>query len=264
MDRPMFLDGSHKSWIGYAIAAAILIVVVALRLFLGRKVRGSKPGSFWLVSAACAAVIAYIFAHFRSDAGSMLAVPVAQAPLWLFQALALVFVALIVRAMMRRKDESGARQDAYSRVGIAIQSISFVIVAIGPVTTTLPSRSGAGVLGFAAVLLLMTAVIGLFGASSSALGKNWSIKARTLSDHELVRSGPYAHVRHPIYLAMLLFLLAMAIAVGHWFLLIVALPIFMVGTAMRTTAEDRLLEASFGQEFIEYRNSTPGLFPRIG
>jgi protein-S-isoprenylcysteine O-methyltransferase Ste14 len=63
---------------------------------------------------------------------------------------------------------------------------------------------------------------------------------------------------------MLLFLLAMAVALGHWVQLIAALPIFLIGTRLRTNAEDRLLEARFGQEFIDYRSSTPALLPKIG
>jgi protein-S-isoprenylcysteine O-methyltransferase Ste14 len=191
-------------------------------------------------------------------------IAVAQTQLWLFQGLALAFVVLVVLAMMRRRNESGAQQDGQSRIAVAIQGASFLVLWYGPVKATLPWLSPLGVAGFAAVLLLMGAVLGLFAVSSSALGKNWSIKARTLSDHELVRRGPYAYVRHPIYLAMLLFLLAMAVALGHWLQLVAAAPFFFIGTKMRIDAEDRLLEASFGQEFVDYRNSTPALFPKIG
>ena len=105
--------------------------------------------------------------------------------------------------------------------------------------------------------------VGLFAASSRALGRNWSLVARTRTDHELVRSGPYARIRHPIYLGMLLFLLALAVAVGHWIQLLIAVPVFLVGTAIRTRIEDLLLEQSFGDVFREYRSSTPALIPRI-
>jgi protein-S-isoprenylcysteine O-methyltransferase Ste14 len=254
----------QPGWIAYALPAAIVVLAVALRLWLGGRIGRLKSGGLWIVPAVILAVFAYSFVHARSLGWDKLAIPVAQPQVWLFQALAVAFVALIVVAAMRRKDEGGARQDGRSRVGIAIQGAAFVLAGFGPVKATLPPLSVPAVAGFALVLLLMAAVLGLFAASSSALGRNWSIKARTLADHELIRSGPYAFVRHPIYLAMLLFLLAMVIALGHWALLIVALPIFLVGTRMRTTAEDRLLEESFGQDFVDYCNSTPALFPRIG
>lgn len=260
----MRLMTSQSGWIGYALPAAIVILLVVLRLSLGRRIGRLKSGGLWIVPAALVAVAAYGFMHARTLEWDALAIPVAQPQVWLFQALALAFVALIVVAATRRKDEGGARQDGRSRIGIAMQGFAFVLVGIGPVIATLPSLSVPAVTGFGFVLLLMAAVLALFAASSSALGRNWSIKARTLADHELIRSGPYAFVRHPIYFAMLLFLLAMVIALGHWVLLIVALPVFLIGTKMRTTAEDRLLEARFGQDFIDYRNSTPAMFPRLG
>jgi protein-S-isoprenylcysteine O-methyltransferase Ste14 len=110
---------------------------------------------------------------------------------------------------------------------------------------------------------LMVGATWLFAASSSALGRNWSIVARMRSDHELIRSGPYARVRHPIYLGLLLFLLALAVAFGHWPQLIIAVPLYLAGTRIRTDVEDRLLEQTFGESFREYRNSTPALLPRF-
>jgi protein-S-isoprenylcysteine O-methyltransferase Ste14 len=103
----------------------------------------------------------------------------------------------------------------------------------------------------------------LFAASSNALGRNWSIVARTRSDHELVQSGPYARVRHPIYLGLLLFLLGLAVAYGHWLQLVIAVPLYLAGTRIRTSIEDRLLESRFGDVFRDYRNSTPSLIPRL-
>jgi len=113
------------------------------------------------------------------------------------------------------------------------------------------------------VVVLMSGAIALFAASSRELGRNWSLVARMRSDHELVRTGPYARVRHPIYLGMLLFLLALAVALGHWAQLIVAIPVFLAGTTIRTHLEDGLLEQQFGETFRAYRSSTPALIPRL-
>ena len=128
----------------------------------------------------------------------------------------------------------------------------------------LPLWSPVSIVGALAVFLLMGGTLYLFVASSNALGKNWSLEARMRTDHQLIRSGPYARIRHPIYLGMLLFLLGLAVALGHWFQLIVALPLFIVGTSIRTRSEDQLLEEQFGQEFTDYARSTPSLIPRLG
>ena len=60
---------------------------------------------------------------------------------------------------------------------------------------------------------------------------------------------------------MLLFLIALAAALGHWLQLIIAIRVFLPETRMRTDAE-RLLQESFGVSFREYRLSTPATFPQ--
>jgi len=62
---------------------------------------------------------------------------------------------------------------------------------------------------------------------------------------------------------MLLFLLGLAVAMGHWLQLIVGLPVFLIGTAIRTRAEDRLLEEQFGDEFRAYAAHTPAVVPGL-
>ena len=164
---------------------------------------------------------------------------------------------------LRRSKESGGKRKGNSRYGIILQSVGIGFIAIGPSRTELPWAHPAAIAAYAAILLLMCSAIGLFAWSSNRLGKNWSLEARTREDHELVSTGPYAHVRHPIYLAMLLFLLGMTIAFGHWLQLLFAVPVFILGTKMRTDAEEQLLEQSFGDSFRDYRSSTPAIIPKF-
>jgi protein-S-isoprenylcysteine O-methyltransferase Ste14 len=191
------------------------------------------------------------------------AVPICSAQYAAFTVSGLVFFYFLVKAFSRRRPEPGAKRDRRSQVGIIIQSVGIALAGFGPVKLTLWSLSAAGLAGTGAVLLLNGCAIALFAASSRELGRNWSLVARMRSDHELVRTGPYARVRHPIYLGMLFFLVALALALGHWLQLVVAIPVFLAGTAIRTRLEDGLLEESFGDAFREYRNSTPALFPKL-
>lgn len=189
--------------------------------------------------------------------------PVSHLQLWAFFALSLIFFLFLFRAVSRRTGEAGATSDRRSRLGILLQSLGIGVAAVGRVKPSLASLSPAGVAGTAAVVLLMGGAILLFASSSSALGRNWSIVARTLSDHELVRSGPYSRVRHPIYLGLLFFMLGLAVAYGHWLQLVIAVPLYLAGTRIRTSIEDSLLERRFGEVFRDYRNSTPALIPRL-
>lgn len=192
-----------------------------------------------------------------------LTMPVSQLQIWAYFALSIVFFVFLLRAFSRRRAEVGAKSDRRSKLGIVLQSIGIGAVGLGPARPALPPFSLASLVGTAAVVLLMGGAIILFAASSSALGRNWSIVARTRTDHELVQSGPYARVRHPIYLGLLLFLLGLATGLGHWLQLVIGLPLYLAGTEIRTRIEDRLLEQTFGNAFRDYRNSTPALLPRL-
>lgn len=189
--------------------------------------------------------------------------PISMLQFWAFSACGFVFFMYLLRALSRRGPELGANRDRRSQLGIAIQSIGIALAGFGSIRPTLPSLAPTSLASTAAILVLMGGAIGLFAASSRELGRNWSLVARTRSDHELIRTGPYSRVRHPIYLGMLLFLLALAVALGHWVQLLIAVPVFFAGTAIRTRLEDSLLEQSFGDAFEEYRSSTPALIPRL-
>jgi len=190
-----------------------------------------------------------------------LTTPVSLMQFWLFLGLSAVFFAFLIRASIRKGSDAGAKRDTRSRLGIILQSIGIGLAGFGPVLPILAPTDPIAIAGSIGVLIFTGGSIALFALSSSALGKNWSVVARTLDDHELVRHGPYAYVRHPIYLGMLLFLIGLAVALGHYAQLIVAIPIFLVGTTIRTRIEDRLLEAQFGDDFRSYARATPALIP---
>jgi protein-S-isoprenylcysteine O-methyltransferase Ste14 len=81
--------------------------------------------------------------------------------------------------------------------------------------------------------------------------------------HNLVTSGPYARVRHPIYTAMLLLLIGTGLAMSSLPRLVVALIVFAIGTTQRVRIEEQLLENSHGEEFRAYRERVPAVVPRL-
>jgi protein-S-isoprenylcysteine O-methyltransferase Ste14 len=95
------------------------------------------------------------------------------------------------------------------------------------------------------------------------LGKQWHYVARIVEGHRLIREGPYAYVRNPIYSAMFGMLIATGLIVTNWLALIAAVAIFYIGTRIRVTREESLLRAEFGKELDEYVRSVPALIPRL-
>jgi protein-S-isoprenylcysteine O-methyltransferase Ste14 len=94
-----------------------------------------------------------------------------------------------------------------------------------------------------------------------ALGKQWSLQARVLEDHKLVREGPYRFVRHPIYSGILGMIVAGGLAWTHWIGSTIALVLFGVGTAIRVQSEEKLLREQFGAEFEDYKRNVPAVLP---
>lgn len=111
----------------------------------------------------------------------------------------------------------------------------------------------AVIFGLASLLLMWTAI--------PALGKHWRLAAGVYEDHELVQSGPYGVVRHPIYASMLALLLATGLVLAPWFRLAIAVVIFCVGTLIRIQSEEKLLAERFGDQFAEYRKRVRAIIP---
>jgi protein-S-isoprenylcysteine O-methyltransferase Ste14 len=172
--------------------------------------------------------------------------------------------ALVWTYVRNRQPRDAARKSKRSIKGILLQSAGFATVGFGPIRVSIPWSAPASLVATALVVILAGAAVTLFIASSAAMGKNWSVVARTRADHQLIRTGPFAVVRHPIYLSLLLVLLSMAIAFGHWLNLMIALPLFAAGTVIRIREEEKLLRELFGEDHARYVREVPAFIPLIG
>ncbi|MGN6277394.1 MAG: methyltransferase family protein [Sphingomonas sp.] len=186
-----------------------------------------------------------------------------------FAALALGFLAFVIAVIVARSgraapDSGPQRRSPRSMLGIAIQALAFFATSIGTAGAMIDPLSPLALIEAAVIALLMAAAVWLFVWARRTMGRNWSIVARTRSGHELVTTGPFAHVRHPIYSAMALLLLALAIGLGNEWRLIVTLPLYALGTWLRIAEEEKLLRAMFGPAHDAYaarvKRFVPGLF----
>jgi protein-S-isoprenylcysteine O-methyltransferase Ste14 len=172
-------------------------------------------------------------------------------------------IAMLLRSAARGGERGGGASNL-SRLGILLQMIGFALTAFGPVRVTLPAAGPAALLAALAIALLLAGAVALFVTATGAMGRNWSLAARMRDDHQLVRSGIFARLRHPIYAGMALFLVALAVALGHLSHLILAAPFFLLGTAIRVGVEEKMLRERFGEDYQSYARSVkrfiPGLF----
>jgi protein-S-isoprenylcysteine O-methyltransferase Ste14 len=94
------------------------------------------------------------------------------------------------------------------------------------------------------------------------LGRNWSGEVRIGVDHELVRTGPYRLLRHPIYTAMLGMFLGTAISSSQYHALL-GLAILLLAYLRKTRLEERILQQTFGTDYEAYRRQTWALVPLL-
>src|SRR5438552_2624580 len=114
---------------------------------------------------------------------------------------------------------------------------------------------------WAGVLLTAAGVAVAFWARWH-LGANWSGVVTLKENHELIRTGPYKNIRHPIYTGILLALLGTAIAVGE-VRAIIALAIAYASFYTKARREESFLAEEFGANFTEHQRHTGMFLPRF-
>jgi protein-S-isoprenylcysteine O-methyltransferase Ste14 len=94
------------------------------------------------------------------------------------------------------------------------------------------------------------------------LGSNWSGVVTLKEGHELIRTGPYRAIRHPIYTGMLLGLLGTAVTIGEVRGLL-AVALGWLSFYFKARREESFLTEEFGSAFVEHRRHTGMFLPRL-
>jgi protein-S-isoprenylcysteine O-methyltransferase Ste14 len=191
-------------------------------------------------------------------------------PRWLylwplnFVIVGFVVFAAIFLLMAKRSHDKTRKADSRSIIAIFIQALAFAIAWVivrKPFTPFLPIDWRAQYFVAAIIVLLVLASLLFVTAAVRTLGKQWSLQARVLEHHELIRRGPYRIVRHPIYTGMFGMLIATSLTQGQWLGLVIASVVYYLGTAMRIRSEEKLLREQFGSEYDEYARKVPAFIP---
>jgi protein-S-isoprenylcysteine O-methyltransferase Ste14 len=184
-----------------------------------------------------------------------------------FVVVATWFVSTVYFLVARRKrspQTEEAKRDPKSYRGIAIQSVAIFAVWVfhrndlGPL---LPMPQWAMVVILIAAIVIAILSLWLSIAAIRTLGKQWTYVARVIEGHRLITEGPYNLVRNPIYLAMFGALVATGLVFSKWWAFFPAVAVFLVGTWIRIRSEEKLLCATFGQEWTDYTRRAPAMFP---
>ena len=165
----------------------------------------------------------------------------------------------------------GAKRDASRRLwrgGIGLRLVLILLIAAVVRTPSLReflaetqrSASHSDILGATGVALC---VLG-FGLAISArwyLGRNWGMPMSRKEQPELVTSGPYAYLRHPIYTGLILATLGSAIGVNiFWAVMLVPVGAYFIYSARR---EEAVMLQQFPDQYAAYMRRTGMLAPRL-
>ena len=94
------------------------------------------------------------------------------------------------------------------------------------------------------------------------LGRNWSHSVTIKHDHELIATGPYAVVRHPIYTGILTGFLGMAIAISQ-VRGFIAFALIFLALLIKLRIEEQWMRSQFGETYATYARQTAALVPYL-
>ena len=121
-----------------------------------------------------------------------------------------------------------------------------------------PHLSAISYAGFALTL----AGLGVAVWARIHLGQYWSDKIVLKLDHQLIRSGPYARMRHPIYSGVLLGVAGTALFVGQW-RAAAAFMLLLTNYWIKAKREERMLASRFGESLRNHQKQAGFWLPRF-
>ena len=92
------------------------------------------------------------------------------------------------------------------------------------------------------------------------LGRNWSSNVTVKVGHELIRTGPYRFVRHPIYTGMMVAAAGTAMALNQR-RGIIAFVLLWISFTLKRMKEEEFMRQTFGTQYDDYARTTGAIFP---
>ncbi len=185
---------------------------------------------------------------------------------WLTAILLLMAFAIAVYFRHKAEREGGKLDRSGNKVLITLRLLSLAVVwplfvyLINPAWVSWAQMSVPLWLRWSAVgtaVLMIPAIYWLY----VSIGRNISPSHTTREGHQLITTGPYHYIRHPLYTFGTIFLLSIALITGLWWLLVgFSLPLAVL--IWRIPREEANLIAQFGEEYRTYMARTGRFLPK--
>jgi protein-S-isoprenylcysteine O-methyltransferase Ste14 len=155
----------------------------------------------------------------------------------------------------------GVREIALLLFGFLCMGIlPFAYVATGfPRFADYPFRPFQAWLG----LFVTIVALAMFHLTHRSLGRNWSVSLDVRKDHRLITDGVYRYVRHPMYTAFWLWVVAQALLLPNWVAGLSGLIGFGTLYFLRVDQEEQLMLDTFGESYRSYMARSKRLIPWV-
>ncbi|MGA1984600.1 MAG: isoprenylcysteine carboxylmethyltransferase family protein [Acidobacteriaceae bacterium] len=168
----------------------------------------------------------------------------------------IAWMLVFVRARRTAAGQQKVVRASASLWGIGLQGIGFFCVFF----RVRPAHLHKSAAPLIASMLLAPASVALARAATRHLGKQWRYEAALSPNHELIQTGPYHFLRHPIYASMFMMLLSAGFCLTWWPMFLLGIAFFLAGAEVRVRAEERLLAQHF-PAYADYRTRTSAYIP---
>jgi protein-S-isoprenylcysteine O-methyltransferase Ste14 len=151
-----------------------------------------------------------------------------------------------------------------TRVGIGIKLLAAIAVTL--LVTGIVTYLLAGIfrVSFADATALRTAALVLMAIGLTIQLSSSPVPSSAVRNKELVTTGIFAYVRHPMYSSWILFITpGIALFFGSWLMLVASLVGYLSFKHL-IKEEDEYLTGIFGQEYLDYRSRVGEIFPKRG
>ena len=112
---------------------------------------------------------------------------------------------------------------------------------------------------------IITMITGLFICivASAEIGRFATNALKFVSDHQLVKSGLYKYIRHPIYTGNILLFMGASITLSNMYVIIVVMCVLVPAYVYRIKIEEEMLLSTFKDEYRDYMRKTKKLIPFV-
>ena len=176
-------------------------------------------------------------------------------------------IATVRKIYTGRQRKKGMIKERRTGLGIfylVINAIGMVIPLVYVFTSTLDFADYylPDWVGWLGALLILDAAWLLF-LSHRDLGRHWTINVGLREGHQLITTGIYQYIRHPMYAAHLVWAIGQILILHNWIagysFILTMLPFYFY----RSRREEEMLIEEFGDDYREYREKTGALFPKF-